>query len=154
MRIFWIDDETGSGTMRRAKEGETLMDFVRETFKDEDLIRSMAHRWPDEEDPEDEWREFKPEEWFSELKPDDVEPYQQGWDDSRGDNPNGFRAPKILGVMRDARDPWDTGLTAMWVEAEVPCDTRYIYETRGAATDLDDYCGMGGGGYIKIEEER
>lgn len=153
MRVFYIDEETGSGRGRRAKEGETLKDFVLDTFKDEDLIRAMANRWPDEEDEEDPWHEFRPETWF-ELKPGSIADHIDGWEQSMLDNPS-IRTPKVLNVIEDTRlddDDWPSS-TVMWVEAEVPDDTRYIWYG-GCTPTLEGWCGMGGSGFIEIEEER
>lgn len=131
MRVFMFMEETGGGVMRRAKEGETLEDYLNETLLNEGLIESMTHgRTIPDDDYEPEPISPRP------MDEEDLEPYAAA-DDA-------ILPEYIAGYSEDE-------YILMWFEAEVPDWTRYVYNG-GCRRDLGGYCGMGGAGYIELED--
>lgn len=137
MRVLIFSDETGGGWMRRAQPAESLADFIRECQADEGRMDSMTYgRWlPDPDDPD--WERIP-----CDPQPRDAAELTEAFGGYAADNDD----PRLT-VLEAAEDG---EYVLMWILAEVPDWTRYIYNG-GCHRDLERYCGIGGSGYIALE---
>jgi hypothetical protein len=132
MRVFIFMNEVGAGEMRRAKEGETLDQYVDETLLDEVLMESMTYGRliPDDE-----------------YEPEPVRPYSISVDELDWEfHGESGTPPRFISGFADDE------YILSWFEAEVPDWTRFEYNG-GCHRDLNGYCGMGGAGYVELMEE-